>query len=448
MASFYPPHVIDGSTDVRTYWHDLARRQDGPAPPDDPAPFSGEAACEVAVIGGGITGLTAVRELAAAGVDARLLEAGRPGWGASARSAGIWGPHPSGVQLETLLKRHGPQALRGYLDTLRGATEAMLDLAQSEDIEIERAGSGFIEVAHDPEAFERLGRRAGLLRDVAGIESAVHPPAEFAETGFVSDEQCGALHVRLGFGLNPLALTMGLARAAARRGAGLHPRSRVLKWECGAGGHVLHMGGGRLRARRVILAVNGYLDEKLNPLFAARILPVLTNVLVTRPLTEDDLQEQAWSLSEPCLSTAPDAPFFRLLPDRRLLFGARGGVDGAAEDDRRTREWLIWRMGAMFPAWKTFEITHFWRGLTARTRDRTPAVGRSAKDPSLLYAFGFHGWGLAAAFWAGGLLARAVTEGDGVFRRVPPPLRGPAPAWRWPDPRAGLLRRKYRRDVV
>ncbi len=101
----------------------------------------------------------------------------------------------------------------------------------------------------------------------------------------------------------------------------------------------------------------------------------------------------------------------------------------------------------MFPAWKTFEITHFWRGLTARTRQRTPVVGRLSENSSVYYAFGYHGMGLAAAFWAGSMLGRAVTEGDAALRRVPPPLRGPARPWRWPDPRAGILRRKYRRDV-
>ncbi|MFP4004757.1 MAG: NAD(P)/FAD-dependent oxidoreductase, partial [Alphaproteobacteria bacterium] len=375
------------------------------------------------------------------------LEAGALGEGASARAAGLWGPHPSGLHLETLLKRFGTQAVRGYMDVLRRATERMLAFAASEGVDLQRAGNGLIEVAHDPRTFQRLARRARLMKDLLGIETHVHPPGEFAEVGFASDEQFGAVLQRNGFGMNPLNLTAGLAGAAARRGAGLHPHSRVTQWETGEGGHVLHTEGGRVRAQKVILAVNGYLDESLHPLFAKRILPVLCNVLVTRPLTDDELQEQAWSVDEPCFSSAPDAPFFRLLPDRRFLFGARGGVDGSPTDERRTREWLIWRMGQMFPAWKTFEIVHFWRGLTARTRGRTPAVGRMAKDASVFYAFGFHGMGLAAAYWSGGMLARAVTEGDSALRRIPPPLRGPARPWHWPDPRAGILRKNYRRDV-
>jgi hypothetical protein len=66
----------------------------------------------------------------------------------------------------------------------------------------------------------------------------------------------------------------------------------------------------------------------------------------------------------------------------------------------------------------------------------------------MLFAFGFHGMGLAAAWWAGGLLARAAIEGESALRRIPAPLRGPALPWRWPDPRAGILKRKYRREVV
>lgn len=448
MVAFYPPRVTDGSADPETYWHEMARKTGEPDLARIGTPLSGDQACEIAVIGGGLAGLTAALELAVAGADVRLLESGELGWGASTRSGGLWGPHPSGLHLETLLKRYGPQVMRAYMDILRRATERMLAFTAAENVDIERTGGGFIEVAHNPQAFQRIARRAGLLENLLGVETAVYSPGEFAEVGFVSEEQCGAVLYRHGFGMNPLNLVAGLAQAAARSGAGLHPHSRVSAWESGEGVHTLHTEDGHVRARTVVLAANGYFDENLNRHFARRLLPVLSNVLVTRPLTDDELQEHAWSVDEPCFSTAPDAPFFRLLPDRRVLFGARGGVDGSPEDESRTREWLIWRMGDMFPVWKTFEVTHFWRGLTARTRGRTPAIGRLKEDPSVYYAFGYHGMGLAAAYWSGGLLARAITEGGDVFRRIPPPLRGPAGPWHWPDPRNGILRKKYRRDVM
>ena len=271
-------------------------------------------------------------------------------------------------------------------------------------------------------------------------ESPLGPPEAFREVGHDSTENFGALLIRSGFGLHPLKYARGLAEAAARRGAKLHPLSPVREWSKDGETHLLETAGGRLRARRVLLATNGFTPEGLNPAFDARTLPVISNILTTRPLSEAELAAQSWRTENPLSNTRTLLFYYRLLPDRRLLFGARGDSTGSPEAAERMQAWLTRRFGEVFPAWQDVEISHFWRGFICVTRNLTPAVGCLDEDPSVYYGFGYHGNGVNAAPWTGRALARLIAGSNSGENDLPAVFRGPAPRFPLPALRLWMLR--------
>jgi glycine/D-amino acid oxidase-like deaminating enzyme len=93
------------------------------------------------------------------------------------------------------------------------------------------------------------------------------------------------------------------------------------------------------------------------------------------------------------------------LPDNRLLFGGRGSADGSERSADRNYRRLIRRLYELFPAWNAVKVDYRWHGLVCMTRRMTPAIGRMADDPSVFYAFGYHGNGVNTATWAGKQLA-------------------------------------------
>ena len=159
------------------------------------------------------------------------------------------------------------------------------------------------------------------------------------------------------------------------------------------------------------MATNGFMPEGLHPAFDARVVPALSNIVTTRPLTDAELAAQRWKTENPICNTRDMLFYYRLLPDKRLLFGARGDTTGRPQDTAKMRAWLI-------------------RGLVCVTLKLTPAIGRLEDDPTVCYGFGYHANGVNPAPWAGRELARLIAGSNtgkpdlpaivsGLPRRIP-----------------------------
>ena len=377
------------------------------------------------MIGGGYTGLSAALHLARDhGVDVRVLEAGHIGWGASGRNGGFCCFPATKLSVQQMTTRFGLEETKRFFTAQLEGIALVESLAGEEAIDYDRQGDGNLEVAHRPKAFDELVDYGRTLTDLFGIPTRTFSKQEFTEIGHDSSEQFGALHMGAGFALNPLKFHIGLGAAAARRGAGLHANSRVLDWSQRNGKHHLVTAGGRLTAERVILATNGFTPEDLNPAFKARILPVISNIITTRPLTTEELAAQSWKTESPMCNTRTLLFYYRLLKDRRLLIGARGDTTGKPAAGDRMRAWLVRRFGELFPAWRHVEISHFWRGLVCMSPKLLPSIGRLEGDPSVYYAFGYHANGVNTAPWAGRALARAIAGSNSGDAPVPTMMTG------------------------
>ncbi len=420
MAEVFHPDVYRTDVTPRSWWQASATVR--PAPP-----LMGEETADVAIIGGGYAGLSAALHLARDhGIRAVVLDAGEIGWGASGRNGGFVTYPAVKLSAAALIKRHGLDTTRAFYQVQAAAVDLVRDLLDAEGIDAARQGDANFEVAHHPAVVDELRAAAEFWRDTLGLPARFLSREAFAEIGHGGTEQFGAFQLDGPFGLHPLRYVAGLREAAERHGAAIHGASRVLSWTGGGGLHRLETAGGRIRAKTVILATNGYTQDGLKAPFDNRTIPALSNIVVTRPLTREELDAAGWR-TEGVVTNARDLLFYyRLLPDRRFLFGARGGTVGSPTEDMRMKSWLVRRLGEVFPAWRHVDVEYFWNGLVCLTGRLTPAVGRLEDDPSVYFGFGWHGSGVSAATAAGRDLARAVAakaEPD-----VPIPTRGLPPS--------------------
>lgn len=365
-----------------------------------------DSSCDVAIIGGGYTGLSTAYHLARnPGVNVRVLEAGHIGWGASGRNAGFCSLGGCKLGIAAAVRRYGLDAVRHYWRSQVEAIELVRNLVSTEGIEAEIVGDEELDVACSKRSFAELRAHALNQYSLLGLDTSVVSPAEFRERYFDSPQQHGAIRIRPTFGLNPLRLLHGLAAAAAARGAKVHGNSEVLAWQKNASGHLLSTAGGTLRARTVVMAANGFMPEHLHASFRGRPMPMISAIVVTRPLSEAELQSHRWQSHAPMITARQLLNYFRLLPDRRLLFGGRGHSSGSTAGAAANYALLTAQMRALCPGWADVAIDYRWHGLVCFTRRLTPSIGRLSDDPSVYFAFGYHGNGVNTAVWAGRELA-------------------------------------------
>ncbi|MTI45502.1 glycine/D-amino acid oxidase-like deaminating enzyme [Roseibium hamelinense] len=422
-----PPDT--GSLNVGSFWEESVGSIQ-----EDPKLF-GEAAFDFAIVGAGFTGLSAAIALTGAGASVCILEAGRVGWGASGRNGGFCCLGGSKLSDRQMVRRYGLDQARAYFDYQCEAIEAVSNRLESYQIEADRHSHGEIYLAHRPSDFAGFAEEARFLDDSYGIKARVLSPGDLRTEGIAGPEFHGGLHVPVGFALNPMKYVQGLARKARARGVRIYARSPATGIEPALdGAWSLKTPEGTVRAGKVILAGNAYAREDTPAWLKGRLFPVMSSILVTRPLTDAELSDQGWTSDLMASDTRTLLHYFRLLPDRRFLFGTRGGLFETQSSLSRMHAAARDDFDRMFPAWRGVETSHAWYGHVCLTRDLVPYVGPVPRMDGVFAAMAWHGSGIAMASLSGEKLAELALGRigqDSLPQAITaPPRKFPLPALR------------------
>lgn len=439
----YHPDAFDPVRPVGSYWADSA----GPAPADDGA-LSQDVACDVAIIGAGFTGLWAARRLAMThGCSVRVFDAGSVGWGASGRNGGFACLGGTGLSYGRIIARVGIAEARRYMDfqlEALGRVRRMIGLSKDGELGL---GPGEVVLAHRPGRMAELTEEQAVLRSNFGIDSVLHQRKDLAGLGMRGPQFHGALHIAVGFPVQPLELVYTLAMAARGAGARVHTHSPVTDTKRDGGAWLLTTPGGHCRADKVIIATNGYGQDGppgvTADAMAGRMLPVQSNILVTRPLTEAEQMDQGWTTPHMAYDSRHLLHYFRLLPDGRFLFGGRGGHSAHPDSLPGARAWLTGALHRLFPAWRDVDVIHFWRGFACLASDRSVHLGALDETGSLWFGGGYHGNGVGMSAAVGPLLADLAAGTADPKTDVPALLQGPPPRFPLPGLRHLGLRAAY-----
>lgn len=379
--------------------------------------LQGDLDCDVAVVGGGLAGLSAAIELAERGFDVGLLEAHSLGFGASGRNGGQ-AIHGLACDQDVIEAQLGMADARRVWDMTVEALDLLKGRIARHAIDCDWQ-DGYLGLATSAAKGRALAAWADRMERVYGYPLARIGPAQVGDWIASRRFHSGVHDPRSGH-LHPLKYTQGLARAAAAAGVRLFEGSPVTALEPGPPAR-LRTPGGRVRARHVLLAGNVYLNgdgAALAPALSSRIMPVGTYIACSAALDPARAAALIPSRAAVC-DTNFVLDYFRLTADHRMLYGGR--VSYSTVTPGRLAERMRQRMLLSFPQLADVPIEHAWGGFVDITMNRAPDFGRLPGAPHITYLQGFSGHGLALTGLAGRIVAEAI-GGDAsrfdVFARL------------------------------
>jgi glycine/D-amino acid oxidase-like deaminating enzyme len=359
---------------------------------------------DVAIIGGGFTGLSTARYLAAKGQSVVVLEANRIGWGASGRNGGV----VSGkfrVAFADIADRYGLDTARRMHDVGIEAIDHVAELV--EDYQIDAADyrpTGSLRCAHNEVTLAALKKEAEWLKSALGDThcTILNHMETVAETG--SGDFIGSMLNSHGGIIHPLNFVLGIAAGLQKNGIDIFENSPVKHLRREDNGVFVEMPEGVVLAQQVVIATNSYSDiTSATAPVRKSIIPFRSAIIATEPLSG-----QAATSSLPngrsYSETRRMMRWFRKSGDR-LLYGGRGAF--GKTDSNSAFSALHKAMTRQFPQLRDVKITHKWSGLVAMTMDSLPHMGRL--DDRVVYAIGYNGSGVALSSYMGKHVADIVT---------------------------------------
>jgi gamma-glutamylputrescine oxidase len=361
--------------------------------------LAGSHYADVCVIGGGFTGVSAALHLAERGYDVVLLEAARIGAGASGRSGGqvLSGQRLGVSELEQAFGAERARLLWRLAEEAKATVRHRIARhAIACDLK-----PGALVAAYKPGDATRLERTAEHLAEAYDYPHARYVSGEEMAQMLATRRYFGGLLDAGACHLHPLNYVLGLADAAVGAGVRVFEHSRVRRIQR-TRPPIVGTEEGRVEARFVVLAMNGYLGA-LMPQLAGWIMPINNFMLATAPLGEE--AARALIRNDVAVSDTKFVPdYFRLSADHRLLFG--GGESYGPRFPEDIKGFVRGYMLRVFPQLAGVAIVYGWGGTLAITRNRLPHFARLA--PEIFVAHGYSGQGIALATLAGKLIAEAV----------------------------------------
>lgn len=408
------PHPGHGRDYAPTYWVATG----GPPPAAD-GPVAGDLDVDVAVIGSGFTGLCCAIFLGRRhGIRATVLEANQIAWGCSSRNGGQAQLASGRLSRSQWIERWGLDTARRLHAELVDAFDTFKGLLAEHAIACDAEPGGHLYVAHRERMLRKLEAEAKVAAEQFGYRCEILDRATLKREYLDEAEAVGALHEPEGMGVHPVKLALGYLQVARGLGAKVHPSSPVTDWTVKGGVHHLSTPCGTVRARAVALATGGYTSPGLHALVRNRYMPILSNSLVTRPLSPAEIAACNFKTKEVITDTRTLRFYYRRLPDDRVQIGSRSAITGADADHPRHLRLLVEGLHRKFPALAGIAIDYSWWGWVDVSHDMMPRIVQPDSKQRVFYAFGYGGNGVMYSAQAGRRMAQLIA-GEPIDTTLP-----------------------------
>lgn len=395
VRSITQQHHENGVPEYRRtlWWHTAGAR-----PPVET--LTSDTSVDVAIVGGGFTGLTAALHLALRGVRVAVLEAAEIGAGASGLNAGFVVPNLAKADPELVLARLGAERGRRLLDLVGRGGDRVFEIVRDCAIDCDAAQTGWLQPAHSDATCAIAQTRVTFWQSLGRPVDYLSAAEIAARTGM--DVYRAALLDRSGGTIHPLNYAYGLARAVRERGAAVYEHAAVLAAEREGGAWLLRCGGGQVTADRVIIATNA-----TGPGIAQRlgrtVIPLRIYQIATSPMCAEIVRRIAPE-RQPMSDMRSNLFTYRLDRDDRLISGGMAIISVGAHG--RVARAIVARMAAELRLRAVPDIAYVWRGTAAITTDFLPHLLEFA--PGMVGGIGCNGRGIATTAMLGEVLAEAA----------------------------------------
>jgi len=360
---------------------------------------------DVAVIGGGFTGLNAARTLAKRGVNVAVLEAETIGWGASSRNGGMTLTGLK-VSMQTVIKRYGREIARKLFQCSLDSVATVEQIVKEENIDCGFSRYGHLVTASKPAHYEGFKAEVDFMAKEFNHAVRLIPQKDLkSEIG--SDAYFGALVDEVSGGLNPAQYVSGLARATEKAGATLHARAHVNKLERRGKRFFIQTQRGALEVESVLVGTSGYTGSATKQL-QKKIIPIGSFIIATERLS-DELVHELSPKNRMIFDSMHYLNYFRLW-DNRMIFGGRAAFFPENKNTiARSAEILRREMLEVYPQLKNVNIEYVWGGTLDFAFDMMTHVG---EVDGIYYSLGYAGHGVAMATYLGKTVAEAMLNGN------------------------------------
>ena len=383
----------------KVYWHDTTNM------PSDQNLQELPARVDYVVVGAGIPGLSAARQLAKRGASVAVLEAETIGWGASSRNGGM---ALTGLKLDAAVveTRYGHDLTRQLFDDSLASLETVAQIIQQEAIECGFARTGHLLVANKPAHYEAMQKEADWYHQHFNHVTLLVPKGEL-QGEIASKVYFGGMVDETSAGLNPAQYTVGLANAAARASVQLFPRARLIQIEKITAGYKLKTLRGEIIAGQVLVTTGGY-TKAATPQLQNRIIPIGSYIIATQPVSEA-LARELIPHNRMVFDYRHFLNYYRFSADHRMVFGGRAAFFPETSSSIRTSAEILQReMVHVFPQLSDAQVEYAWGGTLDFAFDQMPHAGQIA---GIYYALGFAGHGVALGTHLGLRMADAILDG-------------------------------------
>ncbi|MBL8098336.1 MAG: FAD-binding oxidoreductase [Anaerolineales bacterium] len=381
------------------YWHTTIQM------PDDKNLIPIPEKVDVAIIGGGYTGLSAARTLAKRGVNVVVLEANTIGWGASSRNGGMT---LTGLKLGmgTVMKKYGKEIAKQLFQYSLDSVDTVEQVVKEENIDCGFKRYGHLLTANKPKHYKNLQEEVEFMEKEFNHKVKLISPQDLKnEIG--SNIYHGGLVDEVSGGLNPAQYVAGLANATAKAGAKLCAKARVTKIERREKRFHVQTERGNVIAEKILVGTSGYTSEVTKKL-QQKIIPIGSFIIATEKLS-DELAHELSPNNRMIFDYKHYLNYFRLW-DKRMIFGGRAAFFPENKNTiSRSAEILQKEMIQVYPQLKNSKVEYVWGGTLDFTFDMMTHVG---EDNGIFYSLGYAGHGVAMASHLGKTVAEAMLAGN------------------------------------